>query len=155
MAKVTTSQNFSGARLIGTLSLAQLVPTGTWTEVTLWNNVSYDTDSFILPNDYKFTIPSSLDGNYFISSATIEFANNGTGSRGLEVGVNSSSGYSVISRSMLPATPNLGANFSLSVTSVPIKLLKTNNVTFKVYQDSGGNLALVSLDVFNCSICVV
>jgi hypothetical protein len=136
---------FVGARA-GRVNNNQTISNNTNT-VVLWDSEAFqpnfDTDSIhsTTTNTGRFTVPTGK-GGYWMCIATVQFESNGTGIR---------AGDFLIGGDMrtkgFRALPSSASDTVYSASTV-LKLSAADYVEFQVYQNSGGNLAIVA-DSYN------
>jgi hypothetical protein len=121
---------------------AQTLTTATWTALNLATGERFDTDGFHDPstNSSRFTIPAGLGGKYVVNCGyTIEF--NATNLRYLAVRVN---GNAVTGTGYLDFTEGHSSTNQALAGSITLDLYPNDYVEVYAYQDSGGNLNVLS-----------
>lgn len=98
--------------------------------------INFNTNTYttsLSPTDgHSFIIPSGSDGLYSIE-ANVQFAGNTTGFRELQIRKNNTSVW-------LEDSPPPGANaFNMNISAI-LRLVATDNITLRAYQDTGGDL---------------
>jgi hypothetical protein len=144
-ATPASGTTFVGARA-GRVNSNQTISNNTNT-VVLWDSEAFqpnfDTDSIhsTSTNTGRFTVPTGK-GGYWLCIATVQFESNGTGVR---------AGDFLIGGDMrtkgFRALPSSATDTVYSASTV-LKLSAADYVEFQVYQNSGGNLAIVA-DSYN------
>jgi len=134
-AAATASSSFAGVRLYNTVD--QSIANNTEVALT-WSAETYDTDNFhsTTTNTSRVTIPSGKAG-YYLFTANLTFAKNGTGERFLILKKN---GTKVNQQSY--GNFGSGAFISISISDV-INLAVADYIELCTYQSSGASLSVI------------
>jgi len=114
------------------------------TTTMIWQTENQDTDGFWspAPNPTRLTVPSGLTGTYYARlTANIEFAVNGTGDRDILIGKN---GAAFLGNPRLRIRAPANANARLNIVSPILSVVANDFFEVFVFQDSGGNLDVLT-----------
>jgi hypothetical protein len=123
---------YVGAQVTNTSS--QSIPNGTYTTLN-FQSENFDTDGFHdnSTNNSRLTIPAGKGGKYLITTQ-INFANNSTGLRIIEITKN---GGATLAQSMFSPISGSTSTFAFSCV---VSAVATDYFTMQAYQSSGGSL---------------
>lgn len=117
------------------------IPDAAYTEVTLTVE-DVDIDGFVAnPVANKITIPANFDGNYLINYR-VEYASNAAGFR--EVRIFLDGATEPHSRVRIPA---INGDTTISYGTVNRSMVAGEVLTFKTWQNSGGNLNVINAEL--------